>query len=106
MAVADDVIVNAVVKLREIIRDSETIARTDKTEFMVILQDDGEGAADHVRRRIKDTFSGPMKIEGLSVNIDSQIGVSSFPDDGDSPMELINAARDDMDIDSTSMMLR
>jgi diguanylate cyclase (GGDEF)-like protein len=80
-------------RLKAIIRDSDTVARLGGDEFTVVLPDlarmDDVGG---VLRKILRVFETPFFLDDIAVTITSSIGISLFPEDGDSSEELIKKA--------------
>ncbi|HEY8605847.1 MAG TPA: EAL domain-containing protein [Noviherbaspirillum sp.] len=80
-------------RLRDGVRQSDTVARIGGDEFIVILEqaEDGEQPA-QVLQRLVEGVTRPLQLRGQEVAIGCSIGYSSYPEDGDSPDTLLNAA--------------
>ena len=92
-AAGDSVLVVAAQRLREQVRESDTVARLAGDEFTVILPhlihiEDGHRVAE----KILAALSIPMDIGGRSVSIGASIGVVIFPDHGDTAEAILQAA--------------
>jgi diguanylate cyclase (GGDEF)-like protein/PAS domain S-box-containing protein len=77
-------------------RDAEMVARPGGDEFLILVGPVAGGAArmraDSVALAIRDALTQPFEMAGSSVYVTPSIGVSVFPDDGDTPAELLKYA--------------
>lgn len=72
---------------------SHTLARFGGDEFMVLVADvHGREAAEIVARSIVDSFTAGFDHEGRELHVTCGVGVSIYPDHGDSPDALIRQA--------------
>ena len=75
------------------LRRSDTVARTDGDEFVILLQDSMEsddGAA--LMARIEAAIASPIDVGSERVLVECSMGCSSFPKDGATPQALLSAA--------------
>ncbi len=80
-------------KLRKRFRDSDTIARLGGDEFAVIMnQIEDETAIKRTAKQIIKLFNQPIKLEDREFYISTSIGISIFPQDGDSGQSLLKHA--------------
>lgn len=80
-------------RLRECVRDTDTIARLGGDEFAVIQVPAFEPAeAAALAARVRAALSAPYDILGHSVVIDVSIGISMAPTDGSEADQIINNA--------------
>lgn len=79
-----DALLRAVARrLREALRDSDTIARLGGDEFVVLLQDvETVAGVELVARRILDAFVEPFQLDEHSLSVGATVGISLFPDHG------------------------
>lgn len=81
-------------RLQAAVRQVDFIARVGGDEFVVVL--DGLRASEHVAtevaRKILATLSAPLYVDSLVADIGCSIGISIFPDHGDSVGELLKTA--------------
>ncbi len=80
-------------RLRVAVRDTDTVARLGGDEFAVLLPqistvEDAIGVAEKLQAAIAD----PFLVEGLSLDIDASIGLSTYPQHARSPEELMQRA--------------
>lgn len=86
-AAGDQVLREVAHRLRELLRDSDTIARLGGDEFAVLLPTGTSDGVAIVAQRILRTLEAPIMLEGQPVDIGASIGVACFPehdDEGDS----------------------
>jgi diguanylate cyclase (GGDEF)-like protein len=89
----DDVLREVARRLRRGIRDSDTAARVGGDEFIVILHTLArEEDAEHVARELTRQLEAPFVLGGREVYVAASVGVAVFPDHGDDPVSLLQAA--------------
>jgi diguanylate cyclase (GGDEF)-like protein/PAS domain S-box-containing protein len=91
---AGDLLLQAVAqRLKRCVRESDTVARIGGDEFNVLMPDlvqsDDVGA---VVGKIMGVFEAPFLLDNVEVNATTSVGISMFPDDGDSCEELVQKA--------------
>ena len=59
---------------------------------MLLTDPRGATSAGIVAQRLLDALSRPVLLEGMRIDVGASIGVSLFPDHGDSPSELLRAS--------------
>jgi diguanylate cyclase (GGDEF)-like protein/PAS domain S-box-containing protein len=93
-AVGDKVLQAVAARLRGVLRAGDTVARLGGDEFVVILVDMDESAEVEVlaNRLLQDTFSVPFLIDGRKLTVQASVGVSVYPDDGNTPDGLLRNA--------------
>ncbi|MES2263615.1 MAG: EAL domain-containing protein [Pseudomonadota bacterium] len=80
-------------RLRELLREVDTIARLGGDEFIVLT--DGSitpEAASMIAVRIVDALSAPFQLQGKTVHSGASVGVAMFPNDGDDSDTLLRHA--------------
>jgi diguanylate cyclase (GGDEF)-like protein/PAS domain S-box-containing protein len=91
---AGDLLLKAISqRLKECVRDMDTVARVGGDEFVVVL----EGIHDiedvgFVAQKILATISRPINIQGHDISTTVSIGISVYPDDGTQADELLKTA--------------
>ncbi|HBA86636.1 MAG TPA: two-component system response regulator [Geobacter sp.] len=91
---AGDLLLQSVAqRLKRCVRESDTVARIGGDEFNVLMPDlaqsDDVGA---VVGKIMGVFRTPFLLDGVEVHATTSIGISMFPDDGDSCADLLEKA--------------
>jgi diguanylate cyclase (GGDEF)-like protein len=80
-------------RLLACLRDLDTVARLGGDEFAILLEEvSRERDAPTVAQRILDALSSPFDFNGHEIVVSGSIGVSFFPDNGDSMGQLLRAA--------------
>ena len=84
---------NVALRLKNSLRESETAARLGGDEFGIILEDVSHRCdAGIVARRILDAMAPSFIVTGIKCRINTSIGISVYPQDGESPERLIHCA--------------
>ena len=80
-------------RLKECVRESDTIARLGGDEFVIILPDlrDGRAVGD-VAQKVLWQLARPYNLKGEVVYISTSIGITLYPDDAATPEELLKYA--------------
>lgn len=80
-------------RLRQCIRDCDTVARHGGDEFVVVLTDMREaGDAASVAEKILLAVAEPLEIEGEILHVTTSVGIAIFPDTGSDAETLLRAA--------------
>ncbi|HSN18487.1 MAG TPA: EAL domain-containing protein [Gammaproteobacteria bacterium] len=80
-------------RLRECMRDSDSISRQGGDEFLLILRDVADApAVARVAEKLQETVAKPMRIGEYELHITPSIGISLYPDDADDIDGLIRNA--------------
>jgi diguanylate cyclase (GGDEF)-like protein/PAS domain S-box-containing protein len=92
-AAGDEVLRTVADRLRQTMRDSDTLARVGSDEFLVVLSEvaDTESVA-HVVRRLHDMITRPFNIQGHTFTVSARIGVALYPQDASTYEELLTCA--------------
>ncbi|NDY43550.1 EAL domain-containing protein [Dissulfurirhabdus thermomarina] len=79
-------------RLREAVRDSDTVSRLGGDEFAVVLIGAGVSEAAAVAEKIAKALAEPFMVEGHSLNVGASVGIALFPDHGDDAEILLQRA--------------
>ncbi|UCH48454.1 MAG: diguanylate cyclase [Betaproteobacteria bacterium] len=80
-------------RLREDVREVDTVSRLGGDEFLIIVPELRQvDDARHISRKLLQSLSEPYVITGQKLEVTPSIGVSVFPDDGTEPSALIRLA--------------
>jgi diguanylate cyclase (GGDEF)-like protein len=91
--VGDDVLQQVAGRLREAIRESDTVARIGGDEFLVILHAIANPVdAERVAQSILDAMSGGFQLAGHEVYLGASIGIAVYPEHGATAEELVSHA--------------
>jgi diguanylate cyclase (GGDEF)-like protein/PAS domain S-box-containing protein len=97
-AVGDQLLQTVAKRLREAVREEDTIARLGGDEFVVLLEDldrDEEQAAwraQHVAEKIRVSLERPVTLEGQEVQSTPSIGITLFRGRGDAVEDILGRA--------------
>ena len=80
-------------RLRECLREADTVGRQGGDEFVVLIEDVADPAqvAD-VGQKILETVARPFLINGQEFHVTASIGISIYPDDGHDQQALLKNA--------------
>jgi diguanylate cyclase (GGDEF)-like protein/PAS domain S-box-containing protein len=89
-----DALLKAVARrLRETLREPDTIARLGGDEFVVLLENlDFPPDAEVAARRIVDAFREPFRLEEHTLSVGTTVGISLYPDHGQDVTSLFKFA--------------
>jgi diguanylate cyclase (GGDEF)-like protein/PAS domain S-box-containing protein len=95
---AGDLLLKGVsIRLKETIRDSDTVARVGGDEFIIVLDNVGTAEnAEQVANKIIAALSKPFDINGRHCHVGGSVGISLFPDDSNNPETLVKQADEAM----------
>ncbi len=79
-------------RLREVLRESDTIARLGGDEFAVLLLSIGLDGAILTAEKILRHFLSPFVVDCLSLEVGTSIGIALFPEHGDDANTLLRRA--------------
>ena len=91
----DEVLRNAAARIRQQVRESDTVARVGGDEFTVILRDiNGRENAVPIAEKIIATLARPFPLEWQqqSVDIGASVGIAIYPDDAQDHETLVKLA--------------
>ncbi|WP_079435393.1 diguanylate cyclase [Zoogloea sp. LCSB751] len=92
-AIGDKLLIAATARMRECLREADTLARMGGDEFVVLLPHiDVPLDARRVAERILSALSHPFEVDGLQLQISASIGIGLFPDHGDDDVSLMKSA--------------
>jgi diguanylate cyclase (GGDEF)-like protein len=91
--IGDALLREASKRIMECIRDSDTVARMGGDEFTVILCNGRTPEhIDRVARKIIDAIDSPFLLDGKSCSVSVSIGISFYPNHGETPDQLVKIA--------------
>lgn len=89
----DMLLLQAAQRIRQCVRDTDTVARLGGDEFTIIMS--GLHHIDHVElvaQKVLDALNLPFSIGGENAFVSGSIGIALYPDDANTPEELIRKA--------------
>lgn len=91
-AAGDELLLKVSDRLRSYLREDDTLARLSGDEFIVVLHITELDDVTRVARRLIDSVSAPLDIEGQVFRVGCSIGISFYPEDATSAQGLIRCA--------------
>lgn len=89
----DAVLIEVADRLREHLREIDTIARLGGDEFTLIIEDiEDIQKVNAIASKLLSTLQQPMEIQGHQLYVTTSIGISLFPLDGNDPQSLLRNA--------------
>lgn len=86
----DEVLKQVSARLLESVRDQDTVARLGGDEFVVLLDDlHDTPEAEYAAQRILACLNAPIRIDHQEFFVSASLGISVFPQDGDTAEKLI-----------------
>ncbi|MCX7627177.1 MAG: EAL domain-containing protein [Methylophilaceae bacterium] len=82
--VGDRLLQQVATRIRECVRETDTLGRLGGDEFIVLLADVTDAAAaERVAQKILAAFEEPVAVDGHRLDVALSIGACLYPDDGD-----------------------
>jgi len=92
-AVGDLILKGVGQRLLEAVEPEDTVARLGGDEFLVLLPNVVKAEdAEHVARKLIDSFSKPFQVDGFDLHLAASIGIALYPHDGESVDTLLKNA--------------
>jgi diguanylate cyclase (GGDEF)-like protein/PAS domain S-box-containing protein len=92
-AAGDDLLCTLAARMKEVMREADTVARLSGDEFAIFMEGvDEQTNIDGVLKKLLDALLEPANIAGRSVTIGASIGVAFYPRDGENAEPLLRAA--------------
>ncbi|MRR50026.1 MAG: sensor domain-containing diguanylate cyclase [Rhodocyclaceae bacterium] len=83
-------------RLRQVVRTSDTLARWGGDEFVLLVEESSDEPLANLVSRLRQAVEEPIYVGDLTLTVGASIGLSRFPEDGDTAHRLIMAADQDM----------
>jgi len=91
--VGDHLLQAVAMRLRHCLREGDTLARLGGDEFTLLLPEvQSKNDAEQIARKIIKSLTLPFKIDNHELFVSTSIGISHYPEDGDSIESLIKHA--------------
>jgi diguanylate cyclase (GGDEF)-like protein len=91
-AVGDMLLVEIAKRLKQLVREEDTLSRQGGDEFILLLPGVSADGAAHVAKKLLVAVEQPISIKEHELTITASIGIALFPDDGLNMEELFKRA--------------
>jgi diguanylate cyclase (GGDEF)-like protein/PAS domain S-box-containing protein len=92
-AIGDEVLIGVAYRLTGSLRKSDTVARIGGDEFVALIEEvTDESQVEALAHKIIEAVTKPLSVHGLLLEVTASLGISIFPEDGDSAEALLNLA--------------
>lgn len=81
--IGDALLVEVSHRLREALREEDTVSRLGGDEFILMFPGCDVLGAAHVARKLLDSINSPYRIEQYDLTVSASIGITLYPNDGD-----------------------
>jgi diguanylate cyclase (GGDEF)-like protein/PAS domain S-box-containing protein len=89
----DKLLIESAERMRNCVRDADTIGRMGGDEFTVVLtQIQNHEDAGNIAKNIIQALTQPFMIDGNTLNISASIGIAMYPDNGSNVNQLMRGA--------------
>jgi len=89
-AAGDELLRRVAHAMRELAGSGDLLARQGGDEFVLVARDAGD--PDDLARTLQAVITKPSMLRGLEISVGVSIGIAVFPDDGQDPESLLEAA--------------
>jgi len=91
--IGDKVLLTVAKKIQSICREEDILGRLSGDEFLLISKDiENQNAVQTIINKIQNLFKKPQQIANISLHVSVSMGVALYPENGETPEALINAA--------------
>ena len=88
----DEVLREVAARLRGELRASDTVARLGGDEFALLVLEADEGLAAGFAKRVLDSFSRPLVLGGVGIDLSASLGIAIYPAHGSDALTLLRKA--------------
>ncbi|MBI3774111.1 MAG: EAL domain-containing protein [Gammaproteobacteria bacterium] len=82
-ATGDEVLKNMAARLKQAVRDSDTVVRLGGDEFVLLIENmRGSQDVATVAQKVLDSIQAPLRIGGREVQLGGSLGIAVYPSDG------------------------
>ena len=92
LGVGDRVLLEVTDRIKDCLRNVDTVARLAGDEFVLLVHQADASAAEATARRVIDAMARPFTLDAVSFTVTCSIGIAMSPADGDSADDLLRRA--------------
>ncbi len=91
--IADDLLKRIAARLNEVVRESDSVARTSANEFCLLVASDVDAERlEELARRVLSAVAAPVTVLGRTVSVSASLGIARFPLDARDAEALLHHA--------------
>lgn len=87
--IGDRILLEVGDRIRDLLRDDDTVARVGDDEFALLVTVDSRQQAEVIAAKVLDRLDAPFELEGSPISISANLGIALFPDHGRDSAELL-----------------
>ncbi len=92
-SVGDNLLRRIALRLKELVRASDTVGRLGGDEFLVLLNSTGDHQdVTMIAEKIRTELEIPYEVDGIELYLAPSIGIAQYPENGDDEQQLIQWA--------------
>lgn len=91
-SIGDELIKDVANRLQNSVRRSDTVARVDDDEFFIIIMGVGQNNIELIARKVLAALQQPFRVSDHTLHINASLGISMYPEHGDSASHLYRYA--------------
>ena len=91
-AQGDELLRQVGLRLRSVLRASDTVARLGGDEFAILVPAAGEDSLERVAAKVVEAIELPFEVDGVVIDIGASVGIARYPRDADDVDELLQCA--------------
>lgn len=90
--IGDKLLKEVVERIQKNIREEDILARIGGDEFIIVLTDIDKGDITSSINKIMELMHHPWSFDGYELNVSSSVGISLYPEDGNTAIDLMKSA--------------
>jgi len=88
----DELLVAVAQRMRDLVREQDTVARMGGDEFVLLLPGTDKDGAAHLARKILETVSATLQVRDHELRVTPSVGIAMYPEDGNDLETLLQHA--------------
>ena len=88
--IGDKLLQNIAKRLKKSVRKSDTVGRLGGDEFLLVFNKTHNATnVQNIAEKLRTIIAKPFDIDGLSLQVFASIGIASYPEHGNHPLDLV-----------------